>query len=106
MITKHSAIVITCAVIISATILLLTFIHPKPDYTYTIIKTKAGWGYDILQKGQVVIHQEYIPAVQSLQGFPSKEQAEKTAGLVISKMRSGGFPSVTNAEINEILKEH
>jgi len=104
-ITRHSAIVLICSVIISAAILILTFVHPKPEYTYSVIKTDAGWGYDILKKDKIVIHQSFVPGLPTMKGFEKKEQAERTAELVMDKLKSGGFPSVTSAELNEILKQ-
>jgi hypothetical protein len=104
-ITRHSAIVLIGSVIISAAILIITLVHPKPEYSFTVFKTDAGWGYDILKAKKTVIHQQFIPGLPTMKGFEKKEQAERTAGIVIDKLKMGGFPSVTASELNEILKQ-
>src|SRR5690242_15969909 len=104
-IIRHSAIVLFCSVIISAAILILTLWHSKPEYAFSVYHTDAGWGYDILQKNKIVIHQDFIPGLPTMKGFAKKEQAERTAELVIDKLKAGGFPSVTSKELNEILKQ-
>ena len=104
-ITRHSAIVLICSVIISAAILIFTLVPSKPEYSYSVYQTNTGWGYDILKKNKIVIHQDFVPGLPAMQGFEKKEQAERTAEIVIDKLKAGGFPSVTSAELRDILKQ-
>jgi hypothetical protein len=48
------------------------------------------------------IRQESIPAYAGETGFPKKEQAEKTAALIINKMKRSEPPVVTTFEIQQI----
>jgi len=68
-----------------------------------IFEGSQGWGYDILVDDSVFIHQEYIPVVDGKKGFPKKEQAEKTAQLIINKMKSGQPLTVTTFELEKIF---
>jgi len=70
--------------------------------TFTI---QQGWGYEILANNKVYIHQEIIPAIQGKKYFVSKEEAEKVGKLVVSKMKQGkggGFPEITEADIDSL----
>ena len=49
------------------------------------------------------IHQEYIPVIDGKEGFPTKEQAENTAQLIINKMNNGHLPTVTTFELEKIF---
>lgn len=62
-----------------------------------------GWGYDIYMKGKKYIHQTTIPSVPGMNGFASKEDAEKVGALVIEKIEKGIMPpSVTPEELKEL----
>lgn len=84
-----------------------TFLHGKRErgnVGFTTFHTAAGWGYDVHRNGRLFIHQEYMPAVDGRQGFPTKRQAEQAAQLVLSKMRSSTLPMVTREEIEAIVR--
>ena len=69
--------------------------------TYFVIHAPDNkFGYTIFVDGQLYIEQKNIPAIDGNAGFTSKEDAEKIAELVISKMRNGEIPpTVTIAEL-------
>lgn len=106
MITKHSVIVISIAIIIS--VLILTFGGPQKKYpekpenlSYNTFYIKSGWGYDIIMNNRMIIHQELVPALTVQRGFEKKEDAEKAAQLVIQKINTHQSPALSK---NEILK--
>jgi hypothetical protein len=62
-----------------------------------------GFGYAVYQEGGKVIDQPYIPAVQHIEPFRSREEAERTAQLVNSKLQAHQFPpSVTIHELDSL----
>ncbi|MGC1244039.1 MAG: DUF4907 domain-containing protein [Chryseosolibacter sp.] len=72
--------------------------------TYTMIGVGAdAYGYDILVDGKVFIHQTTVPAVPGTRAFARKEDAEKVARLVVTKMEKGMMPpAVTRSEIEAL----
>ena len=57
-----------------------------------------GWGYQILNNGQLYINQPHIPSVQGNKGFDSKDKAIKTAEYIISKLEKNIFPPTVSPE--------
>lgn len=102
---KHTAIVLLTAVAVSAAIFLLNR-KPAKRFSSKTFLTSSGWGYDILVNDKLFIHQESIPAYAGKDGFPKKEQAEKTAALIINKMKRSEPPMVTTFEIQQICPLH
>ena len=101
---KQNILIILAAVIISAVIWITTAKNRNPQHIESrIFKVKEGWGYDVLVNDTVIIHQESIPALQNKHGFDQKEQAEKTAQLVIQKLKSGNLPTLTKFDLEKIL---
>lgn len=76
--------------------------YNRPDIDYRVIEINNAWGYEILVDDQVVIHQETIPAIDSLMGFPSKEDAEKTARFLIKKIQRKETPRLTLTELGKL----
>ena len=72
-------------------------------YEVVLFRSGDGWGYDILRKEKVYIHQPFIPAVEGEKPFPDKVSARKTARLVTRKMKNQKMPSVTPEEIRKII---
>lgn len=77
----------------------------KKPISYTTFKTQTGWGYNVLVKNTVVIHQENIPALAANKGFTTQGQANKAAEIVSEKLSSGKIPSLTATEVQSILEE-
>ncbi|MDG3583433.1 DUF4907 domain-containing protein [Galbibacter pacificus] len=59
---------------------------------YTVIDVNGGYGYEITYKGTRVIRQEYIPAISAKQPFLSKDDAKKTASLVVNRLKNKKAP--------------
>jgi Domain of unknown function (DUF4907) len=60
---------------------------------YKIIDGAAQtFGYDIYKHNRMIIHQPSIPCLPGNKGFTRKEDAQKTAMLVIEKIRKGVMP--------------
>lgn len=72
--------------------------------TYSIIAVGAnGYGYDILVNGKVFIHQTTVPGVPGTRAFVRRDDAEKIARLVVTKMEKGVMPpTVTRAEMEAL----
>ncbi len=72
--------------------------------TYKIISASNNtWGYDIFKDGSMCIHQNSIPGVAGINGFATKEKAEKVAQLVITKIQKGEMPpTVSQDEVKAV----
>lgn len=68
---------------------------------YTLEATfspEFGWGYQILNNGELYINQPHIPSVQGNKGFDSKDKAIKTAEYIINKLEHDIFPPTVSPE--------
>ena len=106
MIKKHNLIVVFIAIVVSAAIWLNAF-HRKTKNNISVkaltFQVVNGWGYNILVNDSVFIHQANIPVINGTQGFAKKEQAEKTAQLIINKIKRGETPVVSIFELQKII---
>lgn len=67
--------------------------------TYKIIPAPNNtWCYDIFKDGSMCIHQNSIPGVAGINGFTTKEKAEKVAQLVVTKIQNGEMPPTVSQE--------
>jgi len=106
MIRKDNVIVIFISLIASVVIFFVRFDKQKrknTSFEALIFKVPDGWGYDILVNDSLFIHQESVPATNGKKGFPKKELAERTAELIINKMKTGRPPTVTTFELDKIF---
>jgi hypothetical protein len=103
---KQNILIISVAVIISACIWFFTGRQKEPPQNVQsrVFKVMNGWGYDILVNDTIVIHQEFIPTRPNQEVFENKVQAEKTANLVLKKLRAGTPPTLTQSELQKILE--
>ncbi len=60
------------------------------------------WFYEIYKDSTLIIKQNKIPAVKGNQNLSSRDDAEKLASLVISKLEEGRVPSVKYSELEEL----
>ena len=72
--------------------------------SYTIVNAKSNtYGYDIYINDKRYIHQLTIPGIPGNNGFRNKPDAEKTAKLVVDKMKRGEMPpTVTVTELQHL----
>ena len=103
-ITKHNIIVIAIAVIIAIAIPFIYIYRTNAQHSldYKVFRANSGWGYDIVMNGKLVIHQEYIPAINKKKEFVTATQAKETALLVISKLKNNKFPTLSKREVEQI----
>lgn len=71
-------------------------------YEVALFRSGDGWGYDILRKEKVYIHQPFMPAVEGETPFRDKKSARKTGRLVVKKIRRHQLPAVSEEEIKSI----
>lgn len=57
-----------------------------------------GWGYQILNNGDLYINQPHIPAVSGNKGFDSEAKATTTADFILYKLNNGLFPPTVSQE--------
>ncbi len=76
--------------------------QPKINWTLETYAVNGGWGYFIYRNGEKMINQDQIPAILGKYPFGSKRLAEKTAELVVKKLKSKELPSVTKQELIEL----
>ena len=74
------------------------------DTTYRLIPSNANtYGYEILINGKALIRQKNIPGLPGVTGFKRKEDAEKTARLVLKKLAAGIIPpSIDKHELDSM----
>jgi len=102
---RYNIIIIALAVAISFAILISPcnkYRHAS-SYESFVYPVNKGWGYDILVKDSVFIHQESIPALEGNKPFITKAQAREAASKVISKLKKGESPSFSRSEIERIM---
>jgi hypothetical protein len=78
--------------------------QPIQDTTLHIFYLqKKGYGFDILIGNKIFIHQPFIPAVQGNQHFATKTDANKTASLMLFKLRKYGMPpTISTTELDSL----
>ena len=75
------------------------------DLNYKVFKVDNGWGYDIMDKDNLLIHQPFIPGASGVHSFETQDEAEKVAGFAILKIKKGIFPpTITQNELDSIKK--
>lgn len=72
-----------------------TYISSKTFYTDSL-----GWGYEILVNKKRLIKQDFIPAISGRKGFVTEAEAAKIAKLVVKKMSTTRFPTVSLQELD------
>jgi len=102
--TKHNIVVIAVSLVIAASIPLVykKTLEPRPNVFYHSFHGDHGWGYDIIMNDKLVIHQQYVPALNVKQQFPTREQAEAAAQLVVFKLKNNKFPTLSKSEVEQI----
>jgi CRISPR/Cas system type I-B associated protein Csh2 (Cas7 group RAMP superfamily) len=108
---KRFVITVSVLVLIGVVIWLIVYLSSQKktiqsNDSITTVQTfqaSGGWGYDVLMNDVLYVHQPTIPVVSGEKGFKTKEDAEKTAGLVITKIRNNILPpTLTLEELREL----
>lgn len=71
------------------------------SYTLQVIEKDSAWIYEIYNKDNLFIRQEYIPAIKGSQSFKTKEDAEKIGNLMVKKLSKNVFPVISKQELND-----
>ena len=75
------------------------------QYTYnTTFSPDLGWGYQILNNGNLYINQPHIPAIPGKEGFTDEAKAIKTALFIINKLENNIFPPTISVDELDSLK--
>lgn len=79
-------------------------IYSLSDTTYRLIPSIDNtYGYEILINGKALIRQKNIPGISGSKGFKRKNDAEKTAQLVLKKLNAGIMPpSIDKHELDSL----
>jgi hypothetical protein len=70
-----------------------------------VITSRNGWGYDVMHKSKIIIHQPFIPGVSGQIVFKDKSSARKTGSLVVKKLENKQMPTITQHELDSILNK-
>jgi hypothetical protein len=62
-----------------------------------------GYGYEILNNSHIIIHQEFIPALEGKQLFRTREDAVKIGNEVLRKIQNRKPPGITKEEVIRLL---
>lgn len=75
----------------------------QPDYQVQVFQTPGGWGYDILNNEQTIIHQPTIPGQSGIVGFSSQAQARRVGEWVVEKLKqTQALPTLTNEDLRRL----
>ena len=69
------------------------------EYRLDVVKESDGYVYNIYQDDRIIIHQPYIPGVDSLKCFKTKSEATSVGRFVVEKIVRGEMPTVSAEEV-------
>lgn len=64
-----------------------------------------GWGYKIVLNKKTLIYQPTIPAIDSVQSFPTETSARKTGLLVLERLNQNKDFSITTDDLKDSLSD-
>ncbi|GLU45304.1 DUF4907 domain-containing protein [Allomuricauda sp. NBRC 101325] len=104
---KKSVKIVVLAVVVGLVFFAVTQMASTPKKEPTklekvVIAVDQGYGYQIFYGDELVVQQEYVPAVNGMQTFATPEDAEQVADLVISKIEERTSPIVTLEELMDM----
>jgi hypothetical protein len=103
---KTHIIVLLAAILFAAGSTFFMLRHNRqpaaPELTYHCYNSAQGWGYDILHGKKIIIHQPFIPGLPGTTGFNREDQAREAARIVIENIKSGGMPSLTHQQLQQL----
>ena len=83
-------------------IILISCGKKSNDLEINVTKQNSGYGYQILKKQKIIINQPFIPAIEGEKTFKNKEDAQKTADLVMNKIEKKMFPKISIHELDSM----
>lgn len=69
------------------------------DYALEVFENEGGWGYQIYDKGKLVIKQNHIPGIKHKNTFKTEGDATKIGYLVIKRLRKKEPPSISKGDL-------
>jgi len=70
------------------------------EFETQVYEVNNGYGYNITSiNGELIIKQDYIPAIQYKKAFSSREAAEKVAFAVAEKLKRNENPKISISEL-------
>lgn len=72
------------------------------DLQVQVYESGSGFGYRILSEEDILIQQDYIPALENNQPFCDWEQADRVAFYVLQKLQYGSNPAISFSELKEL----
>jgi hypothetical protein len=100
----HNTVVLAASLLI-ALLVLIAVSNKKPRQSkleYQVFPVADGWGYEILSGRNILIRQEWVPAIKKNVRFKTRKQAECVARFVMEKLSQGASPTVSVPEIKQI----
>jgi hypothetical protein len=105
---KHSI----AFIIIGVAVLLIGMLLDSSNSQFKSIETRYGlklvespmdksWYYEIYDNGNLQIRQEYVPGISEKVRFASKTDAERIGTIVLNRLKSGQFPTITEQDLEE-----
>lgn len=76
---------------------------PSSPYSTQVFEHDNGWGYQLFEEKQLLIHQEHIPSIPGVKGFSSREKAEIAANFILKEVEKGVFPPTVTPKILDSL---
>ncbi|MCY7306990.1 MAG: DUF4907 domain-containing protein [Rhodoferax sp.] len=78
--------------------------HAGATLTHAIIEAPNGtFGYDVFSDGKLFLHQTNLPGQPGVEGCKTREDVEKLAAFVITKIKKGEMPpTVTTEELKTL----
>lgn len=71
-----------------------------------VFQTENGWGYQIVARQKILIHQPTIPAIDTIMSFPDEASTRKVGTLVLKRFNEHRIFSVSKEEIIQRLPLH
>ena len=88
--------------LINILFLILTHCQVNNKADCRVIRVKDGWGYELLSKDRIIIHQEVIPVIEGNSPFLSRGDARKTGKLALYKLSTGKIPMITRRDLDSL----
>lgn len=74
----------------------------KNNLQVEIYTSGSGYGYRILSEDDILIQQDFIPALDYNQPFCNPEEAEQIAFYVLQKLQQGSNPAISISKLKEL----
>ena len=88
-------------VIVLSIITSIEYFHTKFKGTFdlVVLENENGWGYQIYEKGRLIIKQNHIPGIKHKNAFKTEGDARKIGYLVINRLRKKEPPTISKEDL-------